>query len=481
MQHPNDLTKPSRPFTRRALLIAAGTSAVTAPWLTACGGGGGDANTATTPGGAATSVAYGPITGFGSIIVNGVRYDDSASVYTSEDSDHFGVADLGLGMVARIEGDIDASGLQGVARRIDVGSILRGPVTNIDTTTQQLTVLGVPIQTTAATVWADLADLSSLSVDTWVEVYGIDDTNGQIIATRIETKTPGRFTVRGTVDQVSGDIVSIRGLSIRWPSSSLSPLPAVGTWVKMSGLASNPVSDPLIADNAKVLGGVMGAAPTALASAYGEVEGIVQQLDTKSALVSGIACDVSGLPVGSLSIGSYIELKGIWNADGTLKATAIKNKKSRDWHSIEYRESAEIKGVISSVSGGTLTILGNRVSIDGATITNGTAAQLQPGTYVEIKGNFSNGIFRTARIKIGSSKSLSTSDRRYGTTVKIKGTITSIQNYQISVNGYDIDISNAYVEHGTVAQLTPGHFVEVKGYPQGGNFISAYKIELKEF
>ena len=86
----------------RAALIGASMAALTAVSLVACGGGGeapGTAGTAT-----AQSFASGPITGLGSIIVNGIRYDDSqARVERDDDGSNQSAAALKLGMMVEVQ------------------------------------------------------------------------------------------------------------------------------------------------------------------------------------------------------------------------------------------------------------------------------------------------------------------------------------------------------------------------------------------
>ena len=90
-------------FTRRAVL---GTLA--AVGLAACGGGGDGIDSGGT-GGAPTQQSFtnGSITGFGSIIVNGVRFDDSQAVIVDDEGRSRGRGDLALGMVV----DIDAGAI----------------------------------------------------------------------------------------------------------------------------------------------------------------------------------------------------------------------------------------------------------------------------------------------------------------------------------------------------------------------------------
>ncbi len=97
--------------------------------LAGCGGGGDSGTTST------TSFASGPIQGFGSIIVNGVRFDDSSAKVSSEDDDNGesrNRSELKLGMVVDVQGGAtssDDSGRHGKANDIRFGSELVGPVT----------------------------------------------------------------------------------------------------------------------------------------------------------------------------------------------------------------------------------------------------------------------------------------------------------------------------------------------------------------
>ena len=67
--------------------------------LVACGGGVDSGGT-----GATSSYASGPITGFGSVIVNGVRFDDSLASISDDDGTLRQRGDLRLGMSVEIRG-----------------------------------------------------------------------------------------------------------------------------------------------------------------------------------------------------------------------------------------------------------------------------------------------------------------------------------------------------------------------------------------
>jgi hypothetical protein len=94
--------------------------------LAACGGGGGS-STGTT-GGTAGSAAYtsGAISGFGSVIVNGVRFDTSSVAVEDDDGASHSADELRLGDSVEIEsGPIDASTQTAVATVIRYGSEIK--------------------------------------------------------------------------------------------------------------------------------------------------------------------------------------------------------------------------------------------------------------------------------------------------------------------------------------------------------------------
>src|SRR4051812_46921799 len=75
--------------------------------LAGCGGGGGDAATSPLGGSSSssgTSFAAGTIAGFGSVIVNGVRFDDSKAKVSDDDGGAAASSALRLGMQVEIQG-----------------------------------------------------------------------------------------------------------------------------------------------------------------------------------------------------------------------------------------------------------------------------------------------------------------------------------------------------------------------------------------
>lgn len=200
--HPTGATRPWQQ--RLAALLTAGLMAS----LVACGGGGGSSAGVGT--GGTGSYAVGSVSGFGSVIVNGVRYDDdSASVY-DDDGNSVDSSDLALGMVVEIRGSVSDDGLSGTATSVSYFSELKGPVTAVDVGAGTLTVFGQVVNVNATTVFEDVGGLADIALGNVVEVYGLPDASGGITATRIEREAltvgafGGDFRVRGAVASLTG-------------------------------------------------------------------------------------------------------------------------------------------------------------------------------------------------------------------------------------------------------------------------------------
>ena len=148
--------------------------------LVACGGGSGVSTTAD-----GTNITSGRITGFGSIIVNGIRFDvDNASFRKDDVSSQ--QSDFQIGEYIVIKGSIDETGLNGTATEVIFKDLLEGQVTNVSVDGISIEVLGQTISTDESTVFHGFTALTDLIEGSIVEVSGIKDADGMIIATSIE-------------------------------------------------------------------------------------------------------------------------------------------------------------------------------------------------------------------------------------------------------------------------------------------------------
>jgi uncharacterized protein DUF5666 len=167
--------------------------AVAAMAVAACGGSG-TQTAGIDRGGVATPVSVvGPITGFGSIVLNGVHYNvDKASVVV--DGDPATASDLQLGQVVTVVGERDASGSTGTANQVLFQTNVRGPISALNSAASEITVLDQTVIAGSSTVF-DLAGVpdsfGSLRVGDLVAVSGFVSAHGAIEATRIQSVMAG--------------------------------------------------------------------------------------------------------------------------------------------------------------------------------------------------------------------------------------------------------------------------------------------------
>jgi hypothetical protein len=166
------------------------------PWLAlaatvvaACGGSGTE-TAGIDRGGVTTPVSVvGPITGFGSIVVNDVHYNvDKASIVV--DGNPATVSDLALGQVVTVVGEREASGSMGTATQVLYKTNVRGQISGLDSAASQITVLDQTVIAGSSTVF-DLSGVpdsfDSLRVGDLVAVSGFVSAHGAIQATRIQS------------------------------------------------------------------------------------------------------------------------------------------------------------------------------------------------------------------------------------------------------------------------------------------------------
>ena len=318
-------------WTPVAGLLAAGL--VTA--LVACGGGGGGSSAGVGTGGTG-SFAVGTISGFGSIIVNGVRYDDSgADIFDDDDNDSNSSA-LAIGQVVEIRGSVNSDGLTGTASSIAYYSALKGPVTAVNVGAGTVTVFGQVVNVTATTLFDDVSGLAALAVGNVIEVYGLPDAGGAIKATRIELEATtisgfgGDYRLRGVVSGLvatsPGQRFSVGTVTVQTDGdTSIDGAIADGVFVSVRLDKTAIAANTYTAERVKVRNRVYASGVN-----EAEIEGLISEFTSSSAPFK-----VNGYPVqldttvtyedgavGNLANGVRIEAKGTVTA-GVLVARKI--------------------------------------------------------------------------------------------------------------------------------------------------------------
>src|SRR5450631_2059517 len=187
-----------------ALMVFAGGAGIV------LGGGG-----ATGTGGPAYS-AFGMLSDFGSIFVNGIEFFTDKASITINGVPNRPESDLRIGMVLSVHGSIDGSGKTGNATTVDyhadaLGMVDVAPVQG--DTGGSFGVLGQTIATDARTVFAGVIGLADLRVGDYVEVSGFASSAG-VLASRIERKTGvPTVQVQGAIANVTGTTFTVGALT----------------------------------------------------------------------------------------------------------------------------------------------------------------------------------------------------------------------------------------------------------------------------
>lgn len=469
-------------------------------FLTACGGGGSDSapggNPPPTVGGIGrTGVAVGPITTFGSVVVNGVRYDtSSASIFV--DDLPATQDDLRVGQVVFVDGSVDDNMTTGTADEIRFDENVKGPVQSIDVAAGRLVVLGQTVITGPDTSFDNSiqpASLDGLNVGDIAEVSGQTMADGSIVATRIEKEPAGTaFEVHGTVSNLdTGNMrFSINALVVDYSAAMLDDFPggqiANGDAVEAKGAALD-ANGVLSANKVEFEGNPIGGA----AGLYVEVEGFITRF------VSAQDFDVSGIRVttnsstefedgvaADLGVNVKVEVEGELDANGTIVAEEVEFRQAK---------SVRVTALVDSVNaaGNSLVMLGITVNVDALTrfedksnadVEPLTISDLNTGDYLEIRGSES---------PAGTGQILAAILEREDndTETILQGFVETVSDPSFTILGVSI-VTNGATEFQDAddsvisaaeffSRVTAGALVKVKGLETTATTITAEEVEFE--
>jgi Domain of unknown function (DUF5666) len=353
--------------------------------LAACGGGVETGGTGATGG----SYVEGPITGFGSIIVGGVRFDDSSARVEDADGSNRSRDDLRLGMRVEVESgaiaDDGSGGRAATATRVRYASDLIGPVTAADAQGLQIGVIGQTVRVTPATV-VDGAPggAGSLGVGDVVEVHGFPSAGGYV-ATRIERRSPApaAFRVRGLVSDLAPPTLRIGSQTFDLTATGVPAGLANGQFVRMAVATAQ----------------VAGRWPVTAISVESrrvedrdeaEVEGLVTSFTSAARFaVNGVGVDAAAATVrGNVALGARVKVRGR-SANGEVIATSVDVRSDDD----VFNDGVDLRDAVANLdeTAQTFTVKGIAVSYDANTrFEKGSASDLDNGDRVRVRGKLAS-------------------------------------------------------------------------------------------
>lgn len=297
------------------------------------------------------AVTYGPIDGFGSIVVNG----DTISTTTAPvliNGVAAAEADLKVGQVVRVESLLVNSTAS--ASLVEYQASVIGPVSAIDAATGVLGVLGQSIAADASVVLdiPGVATLADINVGAVIEVSALTRPDGSMFATYLGAPAANTvFTLGTTISAVDLGLMqfTLGGIVIDYSQANVIDLvggqPAVGQIVAVIGTSFGNAGE-LIADQVLQLGadpGLFSLSDTDLASSsialgqnveFGGFDanfvGFIETSDNASTLTindvvvsfDGNTTIVNGGP-GDLNADTLVQIKGEIVSPGIVSADEI--------------------------------------------------------------------------------------------------------------------------------------------------------------
>lgn len=470
-------------MSQRALGLSIATLLLAAGSLAGCGG---DGN------GGGSGVVEGPITGFGSVIVNGIRFDVSDASLTA-DGQRITEDQLEVGMVVRVRGEIDDDGVTGRALAVEYDDDLQGPVVNIDRPNNRFEIFGQAVQVNTATAFRGVT-FETLAESNVVEVSGFVDADGLLHASFVRLAEPDDddYELKGFVSALdtAAETFMIGNQLVDYSAADMDDFPAGGiangqlVEVEFDRASYNANPTVIAADEVEYASRFGASAGDIL-----ELEGYINEfasandfrINNQRVRTSSATRYEDGASAAQLGPNVRLEVRGRLAADGVLDATHIE---------IEDDSNLEIEAAVEAIAPDerTLTLLGLPVRIVESTQFEAdddrffSFERVNIGDWLGIDGYLAtDGSFVATRVE---------RDDDDGDNVHLQGPVTSIQSPDFTLFGTvtvttttgtefegrdDDDLTQAQF----FGQLAENDIVSVEGIWNGAA-ISASEVEVED-
>ncbi len=405
--------------------------------LAACGGGGGgaaDGGIGGTGGGGSggiggTGVAYGDITAFGSIWVNGVEYQTGSATFKLDDR-NVTQSDLRVGMLVRVDGSISNA----TAATVTVDESIKGRVEQV-LDANRMVVMGQTVQIDNQTKFEN--NLVPVAGDL-VHVHGLIVADGTIAAGYIERKTAAStppFAVKGFVKShdAAAQTFVVGALTVRYATAAVNDMPA-GNWngqvveVKGTACGGNPVCATLTASQVEPNG------PRIASIAAAEYEGFVASTTANGFFLGAQQVAVTASTVYENGVAADVVVGAKLEAEGSISGgilTAVK---------ISFRDNVRLEADVATVGGSGLTLAGlNGLAVQVNALTRfkggvSSLAGLAVNNHLRIRGRAAAGNTVIAtEVELRST----TSDSR----IIVQGPTSAVANPNLTILGVAVDTS----------------------------------------
>ncbi|TXI25836.1 MAG: hypothetical protein E6Q67_00160 [Roseateles sp.] len=449
--------------------------------LSACGGGGGGASAGdpatpaaqppSAPSASVTGVVDGTITGFGSVVINGVRYDDSqAKVAFSNRPDAQTAATLGdLHTGMRVQATLK----DGVLQSLLVNFALVGTVGAVDAAGGTLTVFGQTIKVTTTdqlpTVFEGFSSLAQLAAGDLVKVSGSVASDGSINATRIERKPKDGtelYRLSGAVQglDTSAKTFTLAGnsaVTVDYSQAKLLPTGAVIENGKQVSVVSTSAPAASAGKTVLVASAVEVKAKKLPDSSDTTVGGPISDFQSLASLrIGDVVVDASSATLKEGTVAADLVNGAQALAHGTLSNGAMK----ADWIKV-FKNDTAIKALLIGqitdyVSLANFTLRGTAVDGSTATFNKGSAADLGTGAWVTVTGQLTSSGVKATTITVQPPPS-DKPERLAGSITAVDATTKTFTVLGTSVQWSDT--TKVSPDGKSLASLAAGVSVSVEG------------------
>lgn len=439
--------------------------------------------------------------GTGTLMVNDIRFRiNAATEIRGPHGATLAAADLKTGDFVEVRGDLRADHIY-LATRVEVADPndpdeieVKGFIAAIspDTLQSSITVNNLIFFPDAGTEirgeHGAILAFSDLQTGDLVEIRARLRTDGTLLALRIERETFRReIEVRGVIESLGPDRLVISGLVFRVDANT-----------RFRDAPGNPLvfNDFQSGDPVKVRAvrqpdhSLLATRVTLRNRQPDEIEWTapIDTLFNDTIVVGGVRFRVNEnteilddnrqpIAFADLQIGLIVEIRGLRQADGTILATRIKVE---DF----FQDEVEVTGMIDSVGGDAIVVLGRPFFVDANTVILDNDnlpipfSDLAVGMRVQLRAERqADGRLLATRIKIEDAGN----DR-----IELTGRIDSLNIHFIRVDGFDsqVDENTVVLDHANnpiaFGDLTVGMTVEIKVIPRPGTVFPAVRIKIED-
>jgi uncharacterized protein DUF5666 len=457
-------------------MFAAAALSTAAFALSACGGGGGTTGATSAP-----AISAGTMTR-GSVIVNGIRFEDTAAnIHPDDTGKVFLPASLQDGMNVKVKGQINNDRLTGRADEIEVENEVRGTVTTVGT--DSFIVLGQTVFVDGATVFANVAGIGSLVPGTSaVEVHGQRDALQNIRATRVELLTGAGVVM----DEVRGVVANKTPGPAGTFTIGGAPFAYDNLTVIMGGAAFN--NGDLVeihldtGTNRANRIELEDAEDTEFEPAEGqefEVEGFVTGLTGNDLFVNGQAVRLTGSTRFDAGLPADLANDVRVEAEGHMVGGVLVADK------ITFKDSVRMEANATAASATSVTVFGKTVNINGTTTVSGTPL-VGAGLRVRAFLNNDNNTFTATRIETLSNPVAADQNILQGVVSSFNATARTLVIFGLAVDASGVPANEVQNDNDVIitfdqffgAITLNRTFVKARG-SFSGSTLTANKIELE--